>query len=83
MNIYIPDDVWSIIKKFIIIPNILAIKNFRKLVLPSLPKYIPLLFIPRRTVIYCSKRKIFLFFKKNIEYMKYMKTKYIVTLSNN
>ena len=79
---YIVEDIWIHIKSFIFVPHYLALKNFRKNVIPSIPKYISLLFIPRRVVCYCNKQKKYIFLRKNIEYLRYMKCNYILTTSN-
>ena len=79
---YIIESLWIYIKSFIFLPYYKSLKNFRENVIPSIPRYIPLLFIPRRRVVYCNKTKKYLFLKKNIEYMRYMKCDYIIITTN-
>jgi len=75
---YIIDSIWIYIKRFLFVPHYVALKNFRNIVLPTIPRYIQLLIIPRKKVIFCSNRNKFIILTKKIEYLRHMNCNYSV-----
>ena len=79
---YIPNDIWGEIKSYLIVPYLISLRKFRKKVLPTLPKYISLLIIPRKKLLFSSKLNKYILIERRIEYMKIYNCNYSVVYSN-
>lgn len=83
---YIPEDIWGEIKSYLIVPYLKSLREFRTCVIPNLPKYIPLLIIPRKKLLFDSRLNKYLLIERKIEYMKIYNCNYSVvycTQNNN
>ena len=83
---YIPEDIWRIIKLYLIVPYLKSLREFRTCVLPNLPRYIPLLIIPRKKLLFDSRLNKYILIERKIEYMKIYNCHYSVvycTQNNN